>query len=140
MEVICIKKILAWNWPIGICLHCVRTLLWFVPTMSTLQCWCYAFELWCLKKVVKMMTRSWNGYHFRLEIQDISGLKCRKWHFLTTTDMANMNHQLHRISAFSMSSRGAFTKVSIFVQSNRMKIDSFHLYDQCKYNWVEFQF
>ena len=27
---------LAQNWPIGICLHRVRTLLWFVPTMSTL--------------------------------------------------------------------------------------------------------
>ena len=36
MEVIRIKKILARNWPIGICLHCVRTLLWFVSTMSTL--------------------------------------------------------------------------------------------------------
>ena len=36
MEVIRIKKILARNWPIGICLHCVRTLSWFVPTMSTL--------------------------------------------------------------------------------------------------------
>ena len=24
------------NWPIGICLHCVRTLSWFVLTMSTL--------------------------------------------------------------------------------------------------------
>ena len=29
-------KILVRNWPIGICLQCVRTLLWFVPTMSTL--------------------------------------------------------------------------------------------------------
>ena len=37
MEVICIKKILVRNWPIGICLHCVRTLSWFVPTMSTLK-------------------------------------------------------------------------------------------------------
>ena len=36
MEVIRIKKILARNLPIGICLHCVRTLSWFVPTMSTL--------------------------------------------------------------------------------------------------------
>ena len=36
MEVIRIQKILARNWPIGICLHCVRTLSWFVPTMSTL--------------------------------------------------------------------------------------------------------
>ena len=36
MEVIRIKEILAQNWSIGICLHCVRTLLWFVPTMSTL--------------------------------------------------------------------------------------------------------
>ena len=36
MEVIRIKKILVWNWPIGICLHCVRTLSWFVLTMSTL--------------------------------------------------------------------------------------------------------
>ena len=37
MEVICIKKILVRNWPIGICIHCVRTLSWFVPTMSTLM-------------------------------------------------------------------------------------------------------
>ena len=36
MEVIRIKKILAQNLPIGICLHCVRTLSWFIPTMSTL--------------------------------------------------------------------------------------------------------
>ena len=36
MEVIRIKKILARNRPIGIYLHCVRTLLWFIPTMSTL--------------------------------------------------------------------------------------------------------
>ena len=34
--VIRIRKILARNWPIAICLHCVRTLLWFVLTMSTL--------------------------------------------------------------------------------------------------------
>ena len=36
MKVIRIKNILAQNWPIGIFHHCVRTLSWFVPTMSTL--------------------------------------------------------------------------------------------------------
>ena len=36
MEVVSIKKILARNWPIGICLHCVRRSSWIVPTMSTL--------------------------------------------------------------------------------------------------------
>ena len=36
MEVVCIKKLLPPNWPIGMCLHCVKSLLWFVPTMSTL--------------------------------------------------------------------------------------------------------
>ena len=30
------QKVLAWNRPIGIYLHCVRTLLWFLLTMSTL--------------------------------------------------------------------------------------------------------
>ena len=37
VQVKCIKKILAPNWPIGICLHSVRTSSWFVPTMSTLS-------------------------------------------------------------------------------------------------------
>ena len=36
MEVVRIKKILAQNWPIGICLHCVRRSSWIVPTTSTL--------------------------------------------------------------------------------------------------------
>ena len=35
LEVVCIKKILAKNWPIGICLHSVRRSLWIVSTMST---------------------------------------------------------------------------------------------------------
>ena len=30
------KKILARNWPIGLCFHCVTRLLWIVPTMSIL--------------------------------------------------------------------------------------------------------
>ena len=36
VEVIHVKKILARNWPIGISLHCVKTLSWFVPTLSNL--------------------------------------------------------------------------------------------------------
>ena len=52
MEVIRIKKILAQNLPIGICLHWVRTLSWFVPTMSTLtstnQC-AAGLTLWLVK-------------------------------------------------------------------------------------------
>ena len=60
MEVIRIKKILVRNWPIGICLHCVRTLSWFIPTMSTLPVVCCANKgLWsfmysfCLPNLLK---------------------------------------------------------------------------------------
>jgi hypothetical protein len=37
VEVTRFEKTLAWNWPIGICLHSVRTSSWSVPTMSILM-------------------------------------------------------------------------------------------------------
>ena len=36
LKVVRIKQILARNWPIGICLHCVRRSLWIVTTLATL--------------------------------------------------------------------------------------------------------
>ena len=37
LEVVCIKKILAWNLLIYISLHCVRRSLWIVTTLATLS-------------------------------------------------------------------------------------------------------
>ena len=81
MEVIRIKKILARNWPIGICLHCIRTLLWFVPTMSTLI---YIALLASILQVLKLV-KMWKYWQKISLIQSTEGQL--SWIFLPSTEI-----------------------------------------------------
>ena len=77
MEVVCIKKILAWNLPIYIGLHCVRRSSWTVTTLAILLCilnnklWTLNITYWIhttnfLRDTIRVMGGPfWNRVYYR---------------------------------------------------------------------------